>query len=135
MSPRNFASNFVTTQVAYWWECCLEVFCKKGVLKTSKKSQENTCARVTFLIKLHASLIFYIRAWRWIHTVKKETLKRETLAQVYSCEFCQILRILFSYITPVAASGSSGLHVDTTWIPSVRFGQVLNKSKLWFFFK
>ena len=28
-----------------------EVFCKKGVLETIQNSQENTCARVSFLIK------------------------------------------------------------------------------------
>ena len=31
-----------------------EVFCKKGFLKISQNSQENTCARVSFLIKLRA---------------------------------------------------------------------------------
>ena len=31
-----------------------EVFCKKGFLKYSQNSQENTCARVSFLIKLQA---------------------------------------------------------------------------------
>ena len=36
-------------------------------LEISQRSQENTCARVSFLIKLH---------------------KKETLAQVFSCEFC-----------------------------------------------
>ena len=40
-------------------------------LKTSQNSQENTCARVSFLIKLQATL-----------------LKKETPAQVFSCEFC-----------------------------------------------
>ena len=32
-----------------------EVFCKKGVLKNFTNSQENTCARVSYLIKLQAS--------------------------------------------------------------------------------
>ena len=32
----------------------LEVFCKKMFLEISKNSQENTCARVSFLIKLQA---------------------------------------------------------------------------------
>ena len=44
----------------------LEVFYKKDVLKISQNSQENTCARVSFLIKLQA------------------------LAQVFSCQFCEI---------------------------------------------
>ena len=32
-----------------------EVFCIKGVLETSQNSQENTCAKVSFLIKLQVS--------------------------------------------------------------------------------
>ena len=31
-----------------------EVFCKKVLLKISQNSQENTCAKVSFLIKLQA---------------------------------------------------------------------------------
>ena len=33
---------------------CSEVFSKKGFLKISQNSQESTCARVPFLIKLQA---------------------------------------------------------------------------------
>ena len=33
----------------------LEAFCKKRVLKISQNSQENTCVRISFLIKLQAS--------------------------------------------------------------------------------
>ena len=32
-----------------------EVFCKKDVLENSQNSQENICARESFLIKLQAS--------------------------------------------------------------------------------
>ena len=47
----------------------------------SQNSQENTRARVSFLIK------------------------KETLAQVFSCEFCEISKNTFSHTTPpVAAS-------------------------------
>ena len=49
-----------------------EVFCKKGFLKNFENSQENTCTRVSFLIKL-----------------------KETLAQVFSCEFCEIFKNTF----------------------------------------
>ena len=37
---------------------------------------KSTCAKVTFLIKLHAEACNFV--------------KRETLAQVFSCEFCEI---------------------------------------------
>ena len=45
---------------------------KKLFLEISQNSQENTCARVSFLAKLHAS----------------GSQAKETLAQVFSCEFC-----------------------------------------------
>ena len=41
-------------------------------------SQENTCARVSFLIKLQAEACNFI--------------KKETLAHVFSCEFCEIFK-------------------------------------------
>ena len=65
---------------------------KKVFLEISQNSQENACARASFLIKL--------QAWAFI--------KIETLALVFSCEFCEISKITFSYRTPpVAASEAS----------------------------
>ena len=52
---------------------------KKVFLENLQNSQEITCARVSFLIKL--------QAWSCI--------KKETLAQVFSCEFCDISRNTF----------------------------------------
>ena len=49
---------------------------KKLFLETSQNSQENTCARVSFLIKLQAS--------------GPNFMKKETLIQVFSCEFCEV---------------------------------------------
>ena len=46
---------------------------KKVYLEISQNSQENICARVSFLIKLACNFI-----------------KKETLAQVFSCEFWEI---------------------------------------------
>ena len=45
------------------------VLCKKVLLEISQNSQENTCARVSF--------------------------KKETLTQVFSCEFVKFLRTRF----------------------------------------
>ena len=53
-----------------------EVFYKKIISEISQNSQENICARGSILIKLQA-LNF---------------TKKETLAQVFSCEFCEISR-------------------------------------------
>ena len=63
---------------------------KKVFLEILQNSQKNTCARVSFLIKLQTSACNFI--------------KKETLAQVFSCEFCKISKNSFSYRTsPVAA--------------------------------
>ena len=57
----------------------------------SQNLQENACARVSFIIKLHASGF----------------IKKETLAQVFSCEFCEIFKNTFSYRTPQVAAFAS----------------------------
>ena len=67
-----------------------EVFFKKVLLKFSQNSQENTCARVSFLIKLQASACNF--------------LKKEALAQVFSCEFWEIFKNTYSYRTPLMAA-------------------------------
>ena len=55
------------------------VLWKKVFLKISQNSRENTFATVSFLIKLQAC----------------NFIKKETLAQVFSHEFCKISRIPF----------------------------------------
>ena len=50
------------------------VLCKEVFLKTLQNSQENTCARFSFLIKAG---------------------KKETLVQVFSCEICEISKNTF----------------------------------------
>ena len=59
---------------------------KKVFLEISQNSLESTCARVSLLIKLQASVCNFI--------------KRETLAQVFSCEFCEIFKNIFFNRTP-----------------------------------
>ena len=56
---------------------------KKMVLEILQNSQENTFAWVSFLIKLQA---------------------KESLAQVFSCEFCEIFKNTFFYRTPLVAA-------------------------------
>ena len=63
---------------------------KKVLLEISQNSQEDTCARVSLLIKSYFN---------------KGFIKKETLAQVFSCEFCEIFKNTFFYrIPPLAAS-------------------------------
>ena len=57
------------------------VLWQKLFLEIAKNSQENACARVSFLIKLQVACNF---------------VKKETLAQVFSCEFCEIPKNTFS---------------------------------------
>ena len=55
-----------------------DVLLKKVLLKISQNSQENTYARVAFLIKLQASgLQLYLK---------------KTLVHVFSCKFCEIFK-------------------------------------------
>ena len=67
------------TRGILWWTLFLEI---------SQNSQEDTWARVSFLLKL--------QAW-------------ETLAQVFSCEFCEISKS--TYRTPLVAASEHKLHI------------------------
>ena len=68
---------------------------KKVFLEILENSQEDTCARVSFLLKLQAGACKFI--------------KKETLAQLSSCEFSKITKNTFFYGTHlVAASNQSG---------------------------
>ena len=58
-----------------------KVFYRKIYLKNSQNLQENPCTRVSFLIKLQVSACNFI--------------KKETLAQVFYCEFCEIFESTF----------------------------------------
>ena len=63
---------------------------KKVFLEISQNSQENTCA----------SLFFNEVAGLMPATL----LQKETLAQVFSCEFCEISKNTFSCRTPLATA-------------------------------
>ena len=62
---------------------------KKVLLKISRNSQENTCARASFLINLQTSGLE-------LH------LKQKNLAHVPSCEFCDIFKNTFYRTLPLA---------------------------------
>ena len=69
-----------------------EVFCKNIALKNIEVSQENTCARISFL-----EVCSFI--------------KKETLARVFCCEFCNIFKSNFSYRTKL---GGCFCHLQVT---------------------
>ena len=79
---------------------------EKVFLKISQNSQENTCAKVSLLIKLQAKASNFI--------------KKETLAQVFSCEFCKISKNTFSYRTPLVAASWNKTR-EPTGFKSLRF--------------
>ena len=54
---------------------------KKRFLEISQNSQENICARVSFLIKLPAQACNFV--------------KKEALAQLFSCKFSEISKNKF----------------------------------------
>ena len=70
-------------------------YVKNVFLKISQNSQENTRARVSILIKLLAPA----SACNFI--------KKETVAQVFSCKFSGISKNTFSYRTPLVTGSSS----------------------------
>ena len=64
---------------------------EKMFLEILENWQENTCARVSFLIELRPKACNFI--------------KKETLAQVFSCQFCKISKnTIFNRTPPMAAS-------------------------------
>ena len=74
-------------------------FSKQLFLKISQFSQKNTCFSVSF-IKLSASKAVL------------NFIKKETLALVFSCEFCEISKNTFFYRTLLVAASES------FWIPT-----------------
>ena len=60
LSWQNTYPNLKTTE-AVFWRCSVE----KVFIEVSQNSQENTCARVSFLIKLQASLQLYEKKSLW----------------------------------------------------------------------
>ena len=63
---------------------------KKIFLKIWQNSKENTCARMSFLIKLQAPAC--------------SVIKKETLVQVFFCKFYKIFKNTFFYRTPLVAA-------------------------------
>ena len=71
---------------------------KKVSVEISQNSQENTCSVPESLF------------WQSCRPKACNFIKKETPAQVFSCEFCEISKNTFSYRTPpVAASEHGGI--------------------------
>ena len=74
-----FSKIFYVLAKAVIWMC----FMKKVFLKISENSRENTSARFFYLIKLQGE------------GKACDFIKKEILAQVFSCEFCKIFKNTF----------------------------------------
>ena len=66
---------------------------KKVFLEILQDSQKNTCARVSFLTKLQA-----------LACKACNLIKKETLAQVFSGEFCEVSKNAFFHRTSLVAA-------------------------------
>ena len=67
-----------------------DVSVKKVLLEISQNSQESTCARVSFLNKWQDSGLNFV--------------KKQTLAQLFSCELCEISKNTILHRTPLVAA-------------------------------
>ena len=74
---------------------------EKVFLEISQNLQENTCARVSFLIKLRALVL----ACNFI--------KKEIVTQMFSCEFCEISKKIFFYRTHAVAASEEFMSLFT----------------------
>ena len=80
--------KFESTKIITWnIEVAQTCSVRKVFSEILQKSQENTCARVSILIKLQAWACSFI--------------KKETLAQVFSCDFCEISKEHLFHRTPL----------------------------------
>ena len=78
---------------------------KKVFLEIAQNSQENTCASLHFSIKLPACGAFSF--------IKIEALahKKETLSQVFSCEFREISKNTFLYRALLVVASDHNVHI------------------------
>ena len=70
------------------------------ILQIVQNLKENACVTESFLI-----FLMKLQAWVFI--------KKDCLAQVFSCEFCEISKNTFFYRTPPVAVSVTG-HLRTT---------------------
>ena len=73
---------------------------KKVFLEMSQNSQENNCAGVSFLVKLQARPATLLKDT--VDTLKDT--QKDTLTQLFSCEFCKISKNTFLHRTSLMAA-------------------------------
>ena len=68
------------------------VLLKKVVFKILQNSQKNSCARVSFLRVSFWTVFISLQALIYKIREACSFIKKEALAQVFSCEFCKIFK-------------------------------------------
>ena len=79
------------------------MFCKKGVLKNFAKFTGKHLCQSFFFNKV-------------VSLRPVTLLKKVTLAQVFSCEFCEIFKNIFFYRTPLVAASVNALERLKTFL-------------------
>ena len=81
--------------------CCslIWIFCSKKALRRLNNKHESS------LHLIHQEYVSNIRSSR--PDVFCDFFKKETLAQVFSCEFCEISKNIFFYRTPLVAASET----------------------------
>ena len=82
-----FLDKVISWEQFEWTEAVAQRCSEKETLRNSG-SQENTCTRISFLIK----------------TETYNFIKKETLAEMFSSEFCEISKNTFFHRTPLVAA-------------------------------
>ena len=96
---------------------------KKVFLEILQKSQENICTRVSFLIKLQVS------------DLPCSSVKKDTLTQSLSCEFCEISKNSFFYKRPLVGASENIMQQCKQVLNSLANQlQALNSQNTWVFF-
>ena len=94
-------------------------------LEIWQNSQENTCARVSFLIKLQTRDQVLHQVLQKIQLDQRPEacnfIKKETLAQVFSCEFCKISKNTFFTEHLLATASALSLFFQTAYISGYGF--------------
>ena len=105
----NRVSSWLFTEIAIVGALYRKVF-----LEISQNSLENSSATISFLIKLQAFTSIPPEIIGGIEVKACNFIKKESLAQVFSSEFCEISKNTFSKRTPPVAASAQWL-INKHW--------------------
>ena len=105
------------------WNCSsrVELFCKKGVLRKFAKFAGKHQYQSLFLIKLQTS-------GQQPHVCN--LIKKETVAQLFSCEFCEISKNIFLHRTLLVTASVKNMSQNSHLRCSLKIGVLKNLADL-----